>query len=652
MVEYTAGRYDVIVIGGGHAGCEAALAAARMGCRTLLLTLNIDFVALMPCNPAVGGPGKGHLVREIDALGGEMGLNTDRAVIQMRMLNMRKGPAVRALRAQTDKRLYQENMRQVVENEPLLDLKQDMVEKLLLAGGAVRGAMTRTGACFLAPAVVVTTGTYLRSRILVGEIHYDGAPNGQFPAIGLAESLREAGLKLGRFKTGTPPRVDRRTVDFSRMSVQHGEAGRPCFSFMFDHRDRNRAQVPCWLTYSSTRTHDIIRENLDRSPLYAGIIEGTGPRYCPSIEDKVIRYADRERHQVFVEPEGLSTNELYVQGMSTSLPEEVQLAVLRSLPGMEKVEIVRHGYAIEYDYVWPTQLQPSLETKHLSGLFLAGQINGTSGYEEAGAQGIIAGINAAQFVRDREPLIISRAEGYIGVLIDDLVTKGTREPYRIFTARAEYRLALRQDNADLRLTERAHQIGLVSGERYARFLRKREQIRAELERLDRTVVPVEAAVQDWLATRGSAPLQKSCRFSEVLRRPEIKYADLSGLGLEAADLPADVAAEVENQVKYAGYIQKQSAQVSRFEKLEARRIPPGLDYRAVRGLSNEAVEKLAEIRPVSVGQAGRISGVSPADITVLLVYLEKRRREREGSDASGNGPDTPRRGGRLGAGAG
>ncbi|MFC9777325.1 tRNA uridine-5-carboxymethylaminomethyl(34) synthesis enzyme MnmG [Paenibacillus chitinolyticus] len=617
---YTAGNYEVIVIGAGHAGVESALAAARMGCETLLLTINLDMVAFMPCNPSIGGPAKGHVVREIDALGGEMGRNIDKTYIQMRMLNTGKGPAVHALRAQADKFLYQHMMKETIESTPNLTLRQGMVEELLVEDGVCKGVVTKTGAEYYGKAVVLTTGTYLRGKVIMGELMYESGPNNQQPSVRLSQSLRDLGLELVRFKTGTPPRVHKDSIDFSKTEIQPGDEN-PRF-FSYETKEGTQDQLPCWLTYTTENTHEIINDNLHRAPMFSGAIEGTGPRYCPSIEDKIVRFADKPKHQIFLEPEGRNTSEYYVQGLSTSMPEDVQLKILRSITGLEKVEMMRTGYAIEYDAVVPTQLKPTLETKQVEGLFTAGQINGTSGYEEAAGQGIMAGINAACKVQGKDPVILDRSEGYIGVLIDDLVTKGTPEPYRLLTSRAEYRLLLRHDNADLRLTPIGHKIGLIPEERYQRFMAKKEQIEQELHRLKTTKVRPEPHVQAILEEAGTVLLNNAVDLLTLLKRPEINYSHIEGMIPLSAELSDEVKEQAEIQVKYAGYIEKQLAQVERLKKMEKKKIPDDIIYEDIHGIATEAKQKLAKIRPVSIGQASRISGVTPADISILLVYLE------------------------------
>ncbi|WP_322923290.1 tRNA uridine-5-carboxymethylaminomethyl(34) synthesis enzyme MnmG [Paenibacillus campi] len=622
-MSYVGGEYDVIVIGAGHAGAEAALAAARMGCNTLMVTINLDMIAFMPCNPSIGGPAKGHVVREIDALGGEMGRNIDKTFIQMRMLNTGKGPAVHALRAQADKFLYQHAMKETMENEPNLTLRQGMVDRLVIEDGVCTGVITQTGTTYKGKSIVLTTGTYLRGKIIMGELAYESGPNNQQPSLKLSEHLRELGFELVRFKTGTPPRVHRDTIDFSKTEIQPGDE-QPKF-FSYETKSSSNEQMPCWLTYTSEETHQIINDNLHRAPMFSGIIEGTGPRYCPSIEDKIVRFSDKPKHQIFLEPEGKNTSEYYVQGLSTSLPEDVQLRVLRSIPGMENVKMMRNGYAIEYDAMVPTQLWPTLETKRVPGLFTAGQINGTSGYEEAAGQGVMAGINAARRAQGKAGIVLDRSQGYIGVLIDDLVTKGTNEPYRLLTSRAEYRLLLRHDNADLRLTEIGYDIGLITEDRYHHFLDKKAKVEREIERLRKQKVkPVD--VNDMLESLQSAPLQNGTDLLTVLRRPEVTYAHIETISPASEQLTDDMKEQVEIQTKYAGYIEKQLAHVERLKKMEQKKLPEDIVYEEVKGLAIEAKQKLAKIRPLSIGQASRISGVTPADISILLVYLEHYNR--------------------------
>ncbi len=624
-MSYHAGEYDVIVIGAGHAGSEAALAAARLGSKTLLLTINLDTIAFMPCNPSIGGPAKGIVVREIDALGGQMALTTDLTYIQMRLLNTGKGPAVQALRAQSDKALYGRVMKETIENQANLTLRQGMVERIVANGGKVTGVVTQTGAQYFAKAVVLTTGTYLRGRIIVGDVSYQSGPNGQLPSMRLTDSLLDLGFSLTRFKTGTPPRVNRNSICFDHLAAQPGDPEPRHFSFRDDIAPRD--QMDCWLTYTTEDTHGIIGENLHRAPMFSGDIEGRGPRYCPSIEDKVVRFRDRPAHQIFLEPEGRNTAEWYVQGLSTSLPEDVQIQMLRTIPGLERVEMLRPGYAIEYDAMLPTQLWPTLETKMVSGLFTAGQINGTSGYEEAAGQGIMAGINAAMHALNREPIVLHRSDAYIGVMIDDLVTKGTSEPYRLLTSRAEYRLLLRHDNADERLMDIGHRIGLLSNERYDRFLAKREGVLAEKRRL-RSVRVQPSQLEEVFSGRGIPTPAAAVSLEQLLKRPEIDYILLNQMFPSGATVSDEVSRQVEIDTKYEGYVTRQTQEINKQKKLEELRLPADIEFSAIAGLSNESKEKLAQVKPMNVGQASRVEGVSPADISVLLIWLEARSRRR------------------------
>ncbi|MEI3226230.1 MAG: tRNA uridine-5-carboxymethylaminomethyl(34) synthesis enzyme MnmG [Lachnospiraceae bacterium] len=633
MQSYVEEDYDVLVVGAGHAGCEAALAAARLGLNTIMFTVSVDSIALMPCNPNVGGSSKGHLVREIDALGGEMGKNIDKTFIQSKMLNSSKGPAVHSLRAQADKREYSQEMRNTLENTENLTIRQAEVAELIVEDGKIKGAKTYSGAVYHTQAVVLCTGTYLKARCIYGDVSNPTGPNGLQAANHLTDSLKALGIEMFRFKTGTPARVDKRSIDFSKMEEQFGDERVVPFSFSTDPKSVQKEQVSCWLTYTNPETHKIIKDNIDRSPLFSGMIEGTGPRYCPSIEDKVMKFADKERHQVFIEPEGLYTNEMYLGGMSSSLPEDVQYKMYRTVPGLENVKIVRNAYAIEYDCINPRQLLPTLEFKEIKGLFSGGQFNGSSGYEEAAAQGLIAGMNAALEVLGKEQVIIDRSEGYIGVLIDDLVTKENHEPYRMMTSRAEYRLLLRQDNADLRLTPIGYRAGLVSKERYEYVETKRKLIQEEIERLEHVLIGANKNTQEFLLKHNSSELKTGSNLAELIRRPELDYAAVEELDEERRELPADVIEQVNINIKYEGYITRQLKQVEQFKKLEGKKLRADFDYSEVQGMRKEAVQKLNLYKPLSIGQASRISGVSPADISVLLVYLEQFRSRRNGGNS-------------------
>ena len=628
-MSFLAGEYEVIVIGAGHAGCEAALASARKGSKTLLLTLNLEALAMMPCNPSIGGTGKGHLVREIDALGGEMGKNIDKTFIQIKTLNTAKGVAVQSLRAQADKKRYQEEMKFVIENTDNLDLKQQEAVDILTEDGKVKGIVTNTGAIYYTKAIVLCSGTYLKGRIIIGDVSYSGGPNGIFAANKLSDSLKNLGFKLLRLKTGTPARVNRRSIDFSKMEIQYGDKEITPFSFENEGKDIEFDEQPCYLAYTNKNTHDVIKANLHRSPLYSGNIKGVGPRYCPSIEDKIVRFADKEKHQLFVEPEGLNTNEMYLQGMSSSLPEDVQVAFLRTIKGLENVEIMRVAYAIEYDAIEPTQISLSLESKVLEGFFTAGQINGTSGYEEAAAQGIIAGINASNYVQEKEPLVLDRASSYIGVLIDDITTKGTKEPYRMFTSRVEYRLLLRQDNADLRLTPYGYEQGLISEERYNNLIKYKNAVEGEKERLKVIKITPNKENNQKLVEIGTTPLRNAVTLYDLIKRPDLSYKDTIVFDENRPALSKRICEQVEIQIKYEDYILKQQASIEKFKSMEKKLLPDDIDYNEIKNLRLEARQKLEDIRPKNLGQASRISGVSPADINVLLIELAKNTKRGE-----------------------